>query len=247
MCIDIYQFNLNLINKKGLFLLYFSFSAATSGTGPSNNEETSSLENDEDNGFERNLIQSGSGASGTSHHQDDDFISKVAELVSKKLNNPLSKARPVSSSWSNFALSPPSTSIINSADTNPPIHYDVRRFKNDENDSFDEKRLLKLTPTRHKKQAATLLQQFNDRGNELTWNSDGVIFIDQVAIPESDIFILFPYLFKMKHPKTLNGFDDFVKKITDMGLDHLTLKKLRPQNSSKPSKERLSDNWWFLE
>ena len=122
----------------------------------------------------------------------------------------------------------------------------MRRLKNDENDSFDEKRLIRLIPSRHKKQATILLQEFNDRGNELTWNSDGVIFIDQVGIPESDIFVLFPYLFKARHPKSLNGFEDFVKKIQDMGLDHLTMKKSRHQSSPKLSVQTTSENWWYL-
>ena len=62
---------------------------------------------------------------------------------------------------------------------------------------------MKLVPPRYRRQAITLLQQFNIRGDELTWNSDGVIFVNQTSLPQSDIYILFPYLFKMKHPKTL--------------------------------------------
>ena len=65
----------------------------------------------------------------------DKFIDKVAELVSKRLN-PITAARPVNSSWSNFDLSPPSTSIIGSVNTSPPLHFDQKRMKNDQNDSF---------------------------------------------------------------------------------------------------------------
>jgi hypothetical protein len=104
-------------------------------------------------------------------------------------------------------------------------------------------------PPRHRKQAQTLLQQFDSRGNELTWNSDGIIFVDQTSIPESNIFSVFPYLFKSKHPKDLKGFDDFVEKINDMGLGHLivikTLKFNRPKPTSNVSKN--SQNWWYLD
>jgi hypothetical protein len=102
---------------------------------------------------------------------------------------------------------------------------------------------------RYRRQAQTLLQQFNQRGNELTWNSDGVIFIDQTSIPESNIFQLFPYLFKMKHPKDMAGFDDFQQKIHDMGLDHLIVKRLKTftSTSKKNSNQNTVKNWWFLD
>jgi hypothetical protein len=109
----------------------------------------------------------------------------------------------------------------------------------------DEQRLLKLVPSRFRRQAETLLNQFDQRGNELTWNSDGIIFVDQVSIPDSNIYQLFPYLFKMKHPKNLCGFEDFQKKIFDMGLQHLIVKRYnKPQ--TKNSKEATM-NWWFLD
>ena len=67
---------------------------------------------------------------------DDDFISKVALLVHGKLNNPLSSARPTTNSWTNFDLSPPSTSVIDSANTDPPLPYNNNLQKNDENDIY---------------------------------------------------------------------------------------------------------------
>ncbi len=111
---------------------------------------------------------------------------------------------------------------------------------------LDEKRLLKLIPPRHRREAEVLLEQFNKRGNEFTWNSDGVIFVDQTSVPNSNIFKLFPYLFKMKHPKNLTGFEDLQKKIHEMGLDHLIVKKYKVQ-SSKVTKQSSTVNWWFLD
>ncbi len=77
--------------------------------------------------------QSGSGNKNSS--ENDEFISKVAELVGQKLN-PLLNARPVVSTWSNFNTSLPSTSVIGSVNTDPPLHYNNTIFKNDENDQF---------------------------------------------------------------------------------------------------------------
>ena len=106
-------------------------------------------------------------------------------------------------------------------------------------------------PPKYRKQAAVLLKQFTDRGTELTWNSDGVIFADQTSIPDSDIFVLFPYLFKHKHPKNLTGFQDFLNKIDEMGLIHLTVKQTKPkmfQPKVEPKVEVSSTpNWWFLD
>lgn len=70
---------------------------------------------------------------------DESFISKVANLVSQRLNpnqNPLASARPVNTGWTNYDLSPPSTSVIGNVNTTPPVHYNQPRLKNDENDSF---------------------------------------------------------------------------------------------------------------
>jgi hypothetical protein len=106
-----------------------------------------------------------------------------------------------------------------------------------------------MVPQRHRRQAQILLQQFDKRGNELTWNSDGIIYVDQTSLPQSNIFLLFPYLFKMKHPKNLPAFEDFRKKIYDMGLDHLIVKKYKAkaQSNQMSDSKKQSVNWWFLD
>jgi hypothetical protein len=50
----------------------------------------------------------------------------------------------------------------------------------------------------------------------------------------------------MKHPKNLTGFEDLQKKIHEMGLDHLIIKKYKVP-SSKITKQSSSVNWWFLD
>ena len=207
---------------------------------------------------DKSLIQSGSGLKSNfkkrkiSDDDDDEFISKVARaaatIVTENLQNPLKNARPVNTTWTNFNLSAPSTSIINSPNSTPPLHYGIKKIENDDNDTFDQKRLLKTVPARYKGHAAALLKQFSERGTELNWNSDGVIFVDQTSIPQSDIFILFPYLFKHKHPKNLTGLSDFIDKIDEMGLSHLIVKQTKA-NRSQPKLESSSSspNWWFLD
>ena len=108
--------------------------------------------------MDESLLQSGSGLTNSDVHKrklspDDDFITKVATLVTERLSNPLQSARPVNTLWTNYNLSPPSTSVIGSVQTTPPLPFDVKRFKNDDNDSFDEKQLMKCVPPKFKKQA----------------------------------------------------------------------------------------------
>ena len=89
----------------------------------------------------------------------------------------------------------------------------------------DEKQLLLLVPKGLKKNALHLLQEFDKRGNELTWNSSGTIFIDQVAIPGSNLFTLFPFLFKLRRSEKLIGLSDLIQKIDDMGLSSYIVNK----------------------
>lgn len=104
------------------------------------NPELATSNSDSNEESEDNLKQSGRGENLNSkrkYSDDTDFIAKVAHLVSQQIN-PMVSARPVSSAWSNFDLSPPSTSVIGNTNTLPPLHYDIRSFKNKDNDSFGE-------------------------------------------------------------------------------------------------------------
>jgi hypothetical protein len=70
-----------------------------------------------------------------------------------------------------------------------------------------------------------LLEEFDKRGNELTWNTNGTIFIDEVAIPGSNLFTLFPLLFKLKRSEKLIGLSELIEKINDMGLSPYIVEK----------------------
>ncbi len=87
---------------------------------------------DQDDKIDNLGEQSGSGISKNS---DEEFISKVADLVGKKLT-PLLNARPVQTTWSNFNTSLPTTAIVTSDDTSPPLHFNNSITKNDQNDIF---------------------------------------------------------------------------------------------------------------
>lgn len=125
-------------------------------------------------------------------------------------------------------------------------------LKNDINDDFDESRLLSFVPKSKQNKARELLKKFDERGSELTWNSSGIIFVNQVAIPNSNIFLCFPYLYKQKRPKSLPGFDSLLNQIFDMGLqDFISVKhskrpKVPPENLAEPLDKLENVPWWYL-
>lgn len=144
----------------------------------------------------------------------------------------------------------------------PPVPYNNVMLKNDLNDSFDRKAVLKKVPKSWKSNALRLLEIFDERPSELTWDSSGHIYIDEQAIPNSNFFVLFPYLFRKVKPTKLTGFSDFKSKVEEMGLKHLILpykghekesknnelnekksKNVELQNSNFQS---TSSNWWYI-
>lgn len=124
--------------------------------------------------------------------------------------------------------------------------------KNDFNDQFDENELLNFVPKSKQKLARQLLKVIDARANELTWNSSGTIFVDQIAVPNSNIFLCFPYLYKQKKPKNLNGFNELLQKLIDMGLQDFLSVKHGPRkplpdtdlNVSMDTEQNVP--WWYL-
>ena len=141
----------------------------------------------------------------------------------------------------------------------PPVNYDHTIVKTDFNDKADEKKVLHCVPKKYWPNAIRLLRAFDEKSEQLTYDCSGTIFVDQVAIPGSNIFLFMPLLFKKKHPH-LPGFADFVTKITDMGLDHfITYRTKEIKLVTKPSSSSTvtsnanfspgsanNDNWWYI-
>ena len=206
-------------------------------------------------------IQSGSGLC-TSHQEgsgilDHFSIDKIADVVKQKLlptvTAELTKLIPAAATaantaWQNFNLNQPAELEVVPENTTPPLPFNNTVSKCDLNDVFDESRLLKLLPPSHRRKAEVLIRQFNKHPNELTWSSDGTILVDEVSIPNSDIYLLLPLLFKSSRQSKAPGFEDFVLKIKEMGLDHLInskhVKSIKSIASSP--KTNKSKNWWFI-
>ena len=110
---------------------------------------------------------------------DGDFISKMALLVSAQISKQKEeeqkrKFRPVVSDDNQFyQKSEPASACVTSDNTAPPVPFNNQVFQNDMNDGYDEKRLLKKVPKRFQLNAQNLLNAFNQRPNELTWDLSG--------------------------------------------------------------------------
>jgi hypothetical protein len=80
--------------------------------------------------------------------------------------------------------------------------------------------LIDSTPTGSKRKAANLLREIEAYPNELTFDSFGRIIIEGIGIPGSNIFVIFPMLFKNKKQEQLIGFKELLNKLNEMGLSH---------------------------
>ncbi|MBM3938511.1 MAG: hypothetical protein FJ333_07655 [Sphingomonadales bacterium] len=132
--------------------------------------------------------------------------------------------------------------------------FSVNKVKSDLNDKFDEKKLLQKVSKEHRQSAIQLLNAIESRPNEISFNSEGIIFVDEESIPSSNIFKFFPLLFKNRAPKRFTGFQDFVDKLQQMGLGHFIqypipkeVKKIdQIISKSLPRTSTSEDHWWYL-
>lgn len=133
------------------------------------------------------------------------------------------------------------TPVMKKLQTSEPlINYSVPLQKSDENDEFDESALLHLVPFDHKASALALLKKLDDHVAELTWNSSGTVYLNQISIPNSNFFLIFPHLFQHSLPKKrICGLLEVRNKLISMGLSKYFL--LNPIKESLMSTE-ISDD-----
>lgn len=187
---------------------------------------------------ESELVGAGSG----------DLVAKIADVVLKKI-------LPSVQQYQNYNLNPPAEIDIVNPSLNPQLPFQVKTTKDDLNDVYDEKALLRLIPPRFKRQAHVLLKQFNEKGQDITWSPEGHLYIDEISIPESNFFILFPALFKKVNAKKITGYQELTKKLEEMGLIHLLpyniqtkakKKSVTVVSSLEATTSSLPENWWFI-
>ena len=183
------------------------------------------------------------------------LINELAVRVAKHLSNKQSGTGsatsfpPLIPNWKYYERAQPSVVTTDIPNTTPPSHFSNPLFQNDMNDAFDENALLKKVPKLFKKKASLLLKAFDERANEITWDASGNIYLDEQVLPNANIFQLFPYLFRKKSPKHLQGISDLVQKLNTMGLSHLincNVEKFKVPSKPSSGEGESTMNWWYL-
>lgn len=188
------------------------------------------------------VIQSGSGFS------EESVIEKITNKVVQKLSDninfrPSLQAPTIQTITSNVVDNIPA----------PGPSFGVTIKKGDLNDDFDIKHLISLVPRAYRDKAKKLLSVFENRPDDITFSAQGTIFINGESIPGSNMFLVFPALFK--RGKKFTGFKELVQKIKEMELDHLvseTNRKITTGLIGLKNKKQLtvsksvSSNWWVL-
>ena len=177
-------------------------------------------------------IGSQEGAGQSNAYSIDHIVRLVSERISPQM---------ATSQWN----VPP---IIVNANTSPPFNYGSQIRKTELNDKFDRKKLISKIPKHSRQQAIELLNKIDERSSELSFDSEGIIFIDGEAIPQSDIFYFFPLLYKKRIPKGVHGFEEFVAKLQSMGLQNLFHEKkhIKEEVDKNLSNAMSEKNWWVL-
>ena len=90
------------------------------------------------------------------------------------------------------------------------------------------------------------MKEFDQRPNEITWDSAGHIYIDEKVLPTANIFELFPRLFSKRLSKKSEGMPDFLEKISAMGLQHLIRAESKLKSEAPKVNSTVSQNWWYI-
>lgn len=132
---------------------------------------------------------------------------------------------------------------------------EINYSKSDQSSGISKQILLEKVSQKNVEKATKLLEAFDDDPNTVTWDSDGVVYINGSSLAGSNMFLLMPELFKLSPNKKLPGFLELASEIASLGLGHLISKKMlkglqrsQPIPNQKHIYEDLkkTDNWWFL-
>lgn len=171
------------------------------------------------------LNQSGSGAASSEKPQYGgglEITDGLIDAITSRLVQKHPSFRPVDPNWRFYEASQPTqTSEVIPERTTPQPAFGVNLFQNDHNDSFDCKVLLKTIPTLYRQKASLLLNTFERQPNDLTFDSNGTVYIENEPLPNSNIQKIFPALFK-KRTRSIEGLPEVIAKLNQMNQLHLT-------------------------
>jgi hypothetical protein len=86
-------------------------------------------------------------------------------------------------------------------------------------DNFDDENLLKVVPSIFQEKAKKLLVELKKHPSDFTYTSKGTIFLNETSLSDSNIYDLFPKLFKtVAHPEKIPHLLELVTVIATLGL-----------------------------
>ena len=137
---------------------------------------------------------------------------------------------------------------------NTPVSTVIQ--KSQLNDNFDNERLINSVPLLFRARAEKLLKDLLPFSSDISFTSSGTIFINQNSLPSSNIYQIFPYLFKpVKSPDNYPNLLEIATKIASLGLGHLINRRLTLgliRKKAVPDQDKLhlqiktSKHWWYL-
>ena len=132
----------------------------------------------------------------------------------------------------------------------------VVQNKSEPHDVFDSNLLLELVPAGFHARAKELLEKIKQNPMEISFATDGTVFIDSKSIPNTNIKIIFPALFIRKNKSSITGLKETATKLASLGFGHLFFKGIlktlkRPSNYKFLDYEKSHDlkknkHWWFI-
>jgi len=183
-------------------------------------------------------IQSGSGSS-----LNEDLVSKLTDAITARLEQ---KFQPTFPTWQFYeTVEPTASSQVLPQKTTPPQNYSVPIEQSQLSDGFDAKVLIKLVPQIYKQKAQNLLQVIEERPNDITFDTNGSVFVNGESLPNSNIKVIFPALFK-KSKKTVIGLSDVLAKLQQMNMLHLVNRSKTTALTGSGPKVMAKSNWWYL-
>jgi hypothetical protein len=202
----------------------------------------------DDNRVEKEIPQSSVEQIG----QGVDLRTLISELIREELKKSVQSFEQKGSGATDLA--PIVLTPIENPDHQPPS-AEVSSQKSIQNSEIDRQLLLKKLRPKSALKATRLLEGLNEDPNSVTWNSDGIIFINGDSIPDSNIFLLIPEIYKTNPKRNLPGFFELVSEIGNLGLGHLIgdgilkgLQRLAPIGNQRSLYQEVKgiDNWWFI-
>lgn len=136
----------------------------------------------------------------------------------------------------------------------PSSHLVLHKSKQSSQET--DQTLINLTPQRFRDRASKLLTALISFPDTITWSDTGFVSINHESLPNSNIYEIFPKLFKyVKNPEKIFGLPEVITEIATLGLGSLINRNYLTgmsrthkiiNHDSLLSETRNLKNWWYL-